>query len=289
MAMNRVHLRRLAAQRPFVLGASPGLLGEWIERGVPVERTTVVPNPIATRAIPARPDRGVRSSTRRLVTVGRLTRQKRHDLLIRAVAIVSERMPVELTIVGDGELAADLKALAAQLGVSARVHFAGYAPRPHEYIRRAELFVLASDYEGFGNVLVEALACGVPVVATDVPYGPAFILDDPSYGVLVEPGDPRAIASGIIRALDRAENADVSSAARRRAEAFDATKVAGHFDDVVAAAVAGRPLPPWTDARRSRDDYLAARDAGSGQPVGLRSSRASPTTSLHGSLRTHRR
>ena len=92
--------------------------------------------------------------------------------------------------------------LAAELGIGCDVELPGFAPNPLAYMARAAVFVLSSTWEGFGNVLVEALACGCPVVSTDCPSGPAEILDRGRYGRLVPVGDDAAMAEAILATLD---------------------------------------------------------------------------------------
>jgi glycosyltransferase involved in cell wall biosynthesis len=104
-------------------------------------------------------------------------------------------------LVGTGQGEAGLRAIAGDLGIAGRVIFAGFHPDPTPFYWTADLFVLSSDYEGFGNVIVEALACGTPVVSTDCPSGPAEILEHGKYGSLVPVGDPDALAKAMEAAL----------------------------------------------------------------------------------------
>ena len=109
--------------------------------------------------------------------VGRLEPQKRPDLLLEAVALLSTEREVELILlVGSGACERELEEKARMLGIAERVTFTGFVPDPYQCISSADVFALATDHEGFGNVIVEALACGVPTVVSDVPYGPRFIL-----------------------------------------------------------------------------------------------------------------
>ena len=116
--------------------------------------------------------------------------------LIAAFAIVTQTRDVRLILLGEGPLHADLLALAESLGVAERVSLPGFQPNPLPFMRRAAVLVVSSAYEGFGNVLVEALACGTPVVSTDCPYGPAEILERGRFGMLVPVGDRKAMAAG---------------------------------------------------------------------------------------------
>ena len=104
--------------------------------------------------------------------------------------------------VGDGAGRDALLSLAQELGVADRVILAGFHPDPTPFYKTADLFVLSSDYEGFGNVIVEALACGTPVVSTDCPSGPGEILDGGRFGRLVPVDDAEAMAEAMHAALD---------------------------------------------------------------------------------------
>jgi glycosyltransferase involved in cell wall biosynthesis len=145
-----------------------------------------------------------------ILGVGRLVKQKDFPTLVHAFALVRKRRCARLVVLGsaldEGKTHArrrELNGLAAELGVAADVRFPGSVPDALPYMARAAVFVLSSRYEGFGNVLVEALACGTPVVSTDCPSGPAEILDGGRYGVLVPVGDIERMAAAIGDALDR--------------------------------------------------------------------------------------
>jgi len=128
------------------------------------------------------------------VTAGRLVGLKDHDMLLRALAIHRQHHPGRLMILGVGPLQQRLEALTRELGLTEAVTFLGFRDNPLPYFRRADAFVLGSYSEGFGNVLVEAMGCGTPVISTDCEYGPAEILDGGRYGVLVPPRSPPAMA-----------------------------------------------------------------------------------------------
>lgn len=136
----------------------------------------------------------------RIVTVGSMKAQKNHSLLLRAFAQL-KRTNSALMFVGTGAGEADLRALADELGLTSQVIFAGFHPDPTPFYQTADLFVLSSDYEGFGNVIVEALGCGTPVISTDCPSGPAEILENGKYGCLVPVGDAQALADAMQQAL----------------------------------------------------------------------------------------
>lgn len=138
-----------------------------------------------------------------VLAVGRLHKQKGYRHLLAAFARVVEERPSHLVILGEGDDRDALLALADSLGIAPFVHLLGYRSNALSYMRRASVFVLSSVAEGFGNVLVEALACGTPVVSTDCPHGPREILADGRYGALVPIGDVDALANAIAVNLDR--------------------------------------------------------------------------------------
>lgn len=140
---------------------------------------------------------------RRILTVGRFKPQKNHKLLIQAFKKLLRTTDAELMIVGMGSLEAETAAFARKEGLADRVLFPGHFEDVAPFYKAADLFVLSSDYEGFGNVIVEALAFGLPVVSTDCHSGPAEILDRGVYGTLVPVGDADALAEGMAEALGR--------------------------------------------------------------------------------------
>lgn len=136
------------------------------------------------------------------VAAGRLRPQKDFPTLIRALSRVRAKRPARLVILGDGPDRADLEALINELGLQDDVELYGYTPNPYAFFSRAAAFVLSSRWEGLPTVLIEALSCGAPVIATDCPNGPKEILADGRYGRLLPMGDVEALASAMEAALD---------------------------------------------------------------------------------------
>jgi glycosyltransferase involved in cell wall biosynthesis len=156
--------------------------------------------------------------------VGRLERRKGFATLVRAFALVRRQRPARLVILGGGKTArgeaadrAGLEALIRELGVEDDVSLPGFKLNPYAYMARAAAFVLASEYEGLPGVLIQAMACGCPVVSTDCPTGPREILEGGRFGPLVPVGDHEAMAEAIIRVLDARPPAEVL---QRRAREF---------------------------------------------------------------------
>jgi glycosyltransferase involved in cell wall biosynthesis len=137
-----------------------------------------------------------------ILAVGRLTKAKDYPTLFRAFSLVRQVRPAKLLILGEGEERSNLERLAIELGIQNDVSMPGFVDNPFAFMAKASVFVLSSAWEGFGNVLVEALACGCPVVATDCRSGPREILDNGRYGRLVPVGDHEALAKAILETLD---------------------------------------------------------------------------------------
>lgn len=136
-----------------------------------------------------------------IIGVGSLTAQKDFPLLIRSFARVRQQMSARLMILGEGVLRGELETLIESLGVQDDVALPGFVDDPYDYMCRSALFVLSSRYEGLPSVLIEALCCGVPVVATDCPSGPQEILEGGRYGSIVPVGDLNALSAAIAQAL----------------------------------------------------------------------------------------
>lgn len=185
-----------------------------------------------------------------IVTVGRLVPQKDLATLLRAFAAVRAHLPARLAVVGDGYQRAGLEALARSLGVADKVQFVGYVGNPYPHMKRADLFVLSSMMEGFGNVLVEAMAAGTPIVSTRT-HGPVEILEDGRWGRLVAPGDPSALAAAMLETLD-----DGGIDARERAAAFAVPRIADQYLELLLttapAGRAGAARPAQGQARALR-------------------------------------
>lgn len=170
-----------------------------------------------------------------VVGVGRLVPQKGFDLLIEAVAALADRS-ARLVILGDGPEGAALKLHGDALGLGPRLYMPGHVRDPAPWLAHADLFVLSSRWEGFGHVLVEAMACGAPVLATDCPFGPADIVREGENGILVAPGRADDLASAMARLLrDSALRQRLAEAGRERARAFEAERIASAYADLFEA------------------------------------------------------
>jgi len=177
--------------------------------GIERSRIVVMHNPVVSPALEigaAKPleHRWAGSGHRLIVSVGRLAPQKDFATLLRAFALLQHRRTeARLVIIGGGGEREALEALAAELGIADTVEFVGFDPNPYRWMARADVFVLASLWEGLPTVIIEALACGATIVATDSPSGPAQIIGrDGQLGYLVPAGDAEALAERLDFALD---------------------------------------------------------------------------------------
>ncbi|MDJ0807918.1 MAG: glycosyltransferase [Gammaproteobacteria bacterium] len=136
-----------------------------------------------------------------LLSIGRLEEQKDYSTLFKALAALQETQDVRLIVLGEGRLRDQLLYLIDKLALTGRIDLAGFKDNPYCYMRQADALVMSSVWEGFGNVLAEALAQGTPVVSTDCPSGPAEILNHGEFGPLVPVGDVMALTSGIKQVL----------------------------------------------------------------------------------------
>ena len=170
---------------------------EWAERFVPSRAISVIPNPVRQFNIVDNTSRypGIAPT---VVAMGRLTRQKGFDLLIKAFAQCAERhCDWSLVILGEGEERARLETMVAEFGLKDRVSLPGIMQNPERLLSQAELFVLSSRYEGFPNALLEAMACGIAVIATDCPSGPRDIIRHGIDGLLVPREDVQALSDAL--------------------------------------------------------------------------------------------
>lgn len=138
-----------------------------------------------------------------ILSAGRLSPVKGHATLMRAFALLAQRRDVRLVVLGEGAERRGLSTLAHKLGVADRVDLPGFHANPFAFMAKSRLFVLSSTHEGMPNVLIQAMACGTPVVSTDCPSGPREVLEDGKWGPLVPVGDPAALATAMLETMDR--------------------------------------------------------------------------------------
>lgn len=230
--------RAMAHRADLVVGVSPGIARRAGERAAfRSGRLVTIPNPACPRqeAIDDAHRHPVPRPARarvHVISAGRLSGEKDQLTLVDALGrLVQEHDKAwHLTILGEGPERASLEARAEALGVRANLHLPGFVRRPLDYMPDADVFAMSSVREAFGLVLVEALAMGLPVVSTDCPYGPRFILEEGRLGRLVPVGDPEALAAGLKASLS--ESVDVE-ALKARARSFSREATARHYMELI--------------------------------------------------------
>ncbi|WP_052732095.1 glycosyltransferase [Devosia geojensis] len=176
-----------------------------------------------------------------IVNVARLSREKDHETLLLAFASLIRTHPARLVIVGDGPERARIEQTIAMLGLAGHVTLAGFLADPTPLLARAALFASASRHEGLGNALIEAMALGVPVVATNAPHGPREVLAGGRLGALVPVGDAEALADAMAGALDAPP---APEALRARASDFTVARAAARFANLLRErSLLPAPLP----------------------------------------------
>jgi glycosyltransferase involved in cell wall biosynthesis len=220
-----------------VIAVSQGVARDMIDnRGVPAARVHVINNPVLTpevlslRSEPIDHPWFAPGEPPVLLGAGRLTEQKNFPMLIHAFAIVRQQRPARLVILGEGEERSSLEHLCKRVGVQEDVDLPGFLLNPYAFMARAAAFVLSSHFEGSPNVVVEAMACGCPVVATNCPSGPSEILEDGRFGMLVPTHDPNALAKAILGTLEAPLPAEVL---KRRANDYTVESSADRYLNVL--------------------------------------------------------
>jgi len=168
-----------------------------------------------------------------IVSVGRLTRQKGYPYLLRAFSILRKSRASKLLIIGDGEDRTKLIEMTMKLGIEGDIEFFGFQANPFKYMAKSSLFVLSSLYEGFGNVIVEAMALGLPVISTDCPSGPSEIIEDKKNGILVPVKDEKTMAEAILQVLSNHQlSKELGENAVKRASYFHIDNIAEKYRKV---------------------------------------------------------
>jgi glycosyltransferase involved in cell wall biosynthesis len=254
-------VRRAYGQADAVVAVSDGVaddLAAW--SGLPRAQIVTIYNPVVTEELrhlaraPVDHPWFQPGAPPVIMSAGRLGRAKDFPTLIRAFARVRRNRPARLVIFGTGKSeaktdksAAALRALAADLGIGDDLALPGFVTNPFAYMARAAIFALSSINEGLPGVLIQAMACGCPVVSTDCPSGPAEILEGGRWGLLVPPGDDAALAEAILATL---EAPPLAAVLRERAGFFSVERAVAAYERVM---LGDAPLArPAAGAERAR-------------------------------------
>jgi glycosyltransferase involved in cell wall biosynthesis len=203
-------------------------------------KAVVIPNPVAL------PDNLVRSPSigTRFVAVGRLERQKGFDLLLEAFSRIAHQLPKgTLVIFGEGPERASLERQARELGIADRVRMPGVTNAPGDWLSAGDVFVLSSRFEGFPNVLLEALMAGMATIAFDCPWGPAEILGVKDAGLLIPAADVGKLAEALRRvATDQPLRQKLAASGPFVATRYSKPVVFAQWDEIISKAVDGRAV-----------------------------------------------
>lgn len=169
-----------------------------------------------------------------ILSVGRLSKEKGFEYLLKAFSLLKERSNARLVILGEGKEEANLKKLSKELGIDKHVLFLGFKDNPYKYMKRSTIFVFPSLYESFGIAMVEAMSCGVPVIATKSYEGIENIIEQERTGLLVNVGDEQAIAESMLRLLnDEKLRRSLSEEAKERVANFSIEKITNQYKAVL--------------------------------------------------------
>lgn len=243
----RIMAKLLFSRAPRIVAVSRFIADDLHERyGVPRARISVIPNPVDCKGIAELAKESIPADLERIfqypvvATMGRLTHQKGQRHLIRAFREVKKEIPdARLLILGEGELRNILEELCRALSLDDSVYFLGWQKNPFAFLGRSRIFVLSSLWEGLPDALLEAMACGLPVVSSDCRSGPREILapstdfrlqtdivEDAEYGILTPPQEEAALALSIVRVLNDSNlHRALSLKSRERALSHDISAV----------------------------------------------------------------
>jgi len=237
-------VRRLYPQAGAIVSVSEGVAEDLASRiGVPVGRVKAIYNPVIGPDVleKAQEDLGhpwlAPGQPGVVLGVGRLHPQKEFLVLMHAFASLRATRTLRLVLLGEGREREALASCAQELGIAADVDMPGWVPNPYAFMARAKLFVLSSAYEGLPGVLIQALACGCPVVSTDCPDGPKEILENGRFGPLVPVGDVDALSAAMANVLDNPMTAEVLSA---RGRSFSVDVAVDCYLDVIGLPASAR-------------------------------------------------
>lgn len=225
-----------------VIALSQGVRDNIISRyKVDKNKIEVIYNPVDVQKIETSIEKGKLNEEHKalfngnekiIITAGRLVDDKDQQTLIKAFAKVHDKMDVRLLILGEGERESELKELARKMNLENVVHFLGFQENPYIYFSQADVFCLTSKREGFGHVLAEALAAGVPVVSTKAKPGAVEVLDEGKFGLMCEIGNEQDVADKIIQALTwtEAERNTVIEKGLERVKTFQAKTIVRQYE-----------------------------------------------------------
>jgi glycosyltransferase involved in cell wall biosynthesis/GT2 family glycosyltransferase len=234
--------RKLSGSADCIVPVSKALGNELIEEGYDKSKVYPVYNGIDFDDILKKADEKIEEAheavfkrkSLKIVAVGRLSVQKNYSLLIKAFSIICSRIDAELIILGDGELRSRINNEISQYGLTEKVHLFGFVSNPYKYMKASDIFALSSLWEGFPNVLLEAMACGIPVVSTGCHSGPNEIIESGENGILVPVNDHERFAEEIVRlAHNNALYNSIRENGKRKIRQFDIRNITHEWEKII--------------------------------------------------------
>jgi len=232
-------IKKLYPKADCIVCVSTGVKDDLIQNwGAMSHKTTVIYNPVEINHIKTLAKEDVEHPWFKqdfpvIVACGRLVKQKNYPLMIRAFALLSKRCDSRLIVLGEGGLRTELIGYAKKMCVSEKIEFLGFQKNPFKYIARSKALILSSSWEGFGNVLIEGMACGTPVISTRCPSGPDELITDGVNGLLVPVNDEKGLADAIIRLLNNESfRKQLIEAGKIRAEEFRVEKITAEYERI---------------------------------------------------------
>ena len=196
-------IKYLYSKADGIIAVSEGVKQSLIQLGVKNERIQVIYNPqpieIIQKKMVEKPETIVNFNKPTIVTMGRLVPSKGHTTLIKAFKLIKQEIDCQLLIIGKGPEKLNLEELSKSLNIEKDVIFLGHLENPFPILFNCDLFIFTSVYEAFGNALVEAMICGLPIISTDCQSGPREILKGGECGILVPLNDEKKLAEAAVR------------------------------------------------------------------------------------------
>jgi glycosyltransferase involved in cell wall biosynthesis len=215
-----------------IIAVSNGVADDIVNfTGINKEKIKVIYNPVVSNELVLLSNKSIKHewfSNKTLPVIlaaGRLNEVKDFDTLLRAFSIVTKEIPSRLVILGEGNKRKHLEGLSKELGICDRFRLLGFQDNPYKFMKNSTIFVSSSKFEALGNSIIEAMACGTPVVSTDCPHGPTEILEGGKWGPLVPVGNPEQLSLAIIKTLNQATHPNVSI----RGNDFGVHKSVNHY------------------------------------------------------------
>lgn len=238
--ITRLLIKRFYPKADKIISVSNGIKTDLTKNfNIPEGKITVIYNPVDLDNIKMLSEEDVdhpwfQEETPVIVSAGRLTKEKGFPYLLKAFSILRKSNTCcRLLIIGDGEEKKKLVEMANDSGYKEDIEFLGFQKNPFKYMARSSLFVLSSIFEGFGNVIIEAMALGLPVISTDCPSGPSEIIEDRENGLLVPVRDEYALSEAILEVLTNKELRDkLVRKAKARAESFALDRIINYYTEI---------------------------------------------------------